>query len=141
MNPSPDTGIAPLNPADVVELQDQLLEAATDLERLSLLLDDAAAQLMGRFSAADAQLGAPAADNDLRESARRELAGAVTALQFQDMAAQILTHTVTRIRVVADFLGTHIDNEDGVVPAPLQLVQRHCPVMQREVEAGSIELF
>jgi len=141
MNPSPDTGIAPLNPADVVELQDQLLEAATDLERLSLLLDDAAAQLMGRFSAADAQLGGPAADNDPRESARRELAGAVTALQFQDMAAQILTHTVTRIRVVADFLGTHIDTEDGVVPAPLQLVQRHCPVMQREVEAGSIELF
>lgn len=130
----------PLNPGEVVELQDQLLEAATDLDRLSGLLEDAAAQLLARFTAASERIGADAGERTGADALRHELAGAVTALQFQDMATQVITHTVRRIRGVADFLGTRVspDEEDG---AAIELVRRHCPVAQRQVDAGSIELF
>ncbi|MFO1196551.1 MAG: hypothetical protein U1E86_06210 [Burkholderiaceae bacterium] len=130
----------PLNPGEVVELQDQLLEAATDLDRLSGLLEDAAAQLLARFTAASERIGADAGERTGADALRHELAGAVTALQFQDMATQVITHTVRRIRGVADFLGTRVspDEEDG---ASIELVRRHCPVAQRQVDAGSIELF
>jgi len=130
----------PLNPGEVVELQDQLLEAATDLDRLSGLLEDAAAQLLARFTAASERIGADAGGRTGADALRHELAGAVTALQFQDMATQVITHTVRRIRGVADFLGTRVspDEEDG---AAIELVRRHCPVAQRQVDAGSIELF
>ena len=129
-----------LSPADVVELQDQLFEAATDLDRLAGLLEDAAGQLTHRFSAVDARLGAPGADVEAAGLARRELAEAVTALQFQDMAAQVITHTVRRIRGVADFLGSRLPDEEGE-SASVQLVRRHCPVAQRQIDAGSVELF
>lgn len=130
----------PLNPGEVGELQDQLLEAATDLDRLSGLLEDAAAQLLARFTAASERIGADAGERTGADALRHELAGAVTALQFQDMATQVITHTVRRIRGVADFLGTRVspDEEDG---ASIELVRRHCPVAQRQVDAGSIELF
>ena len=130
----------PLNPGEVVELQDQLLEAATDLDRLSGLLEDAATQLLARFTAANERIGADAGERSGADALRLELAGAVTALQFQDMATQVITHTVRRIRGVADFLGTRVspEEEDG---ASIELVRRHCPVAQRQVDAGSIELF
>lgn len=130
----------PLNPGEVVELQDQLLEAATDLDRLSGLLEDAAAQLLARFTAANERIDADAGGRTGADALRHELAGAVTALQFQDMATQVITHTVRRIRGVADFLGTRVspEEEDG---ASIELVRRHCPVAQRQVDAGSIELF
>lgn len=130
----------PLNPGEVVELQDQLLEAATDLDRLSGLLEDAAAQLLARFTAANERIDADPGERTGADALRHELAGAVTALQFQDMATQVITHTVRRIRGVADFLGTRVspEEEDG---ASIELVRRHCPVAQRQVDAGSIELF
>ncbi len=145
MNPTTDSqgiqGIQPLAFGEVAELQDQLLEAATDLDRLSGLLEDATKQLMTRFAAANEQAQALLEDQDAREGLRRELGGAVTALQFQDMAAQVLSHTVQRIRGVADFLGARaaIDDQDAV--AVVELVRRHCPVAQRQIDAGSIELF
>lgn len=132
-------GIA-LDPGDVVELQDQLLEAATDLDRLAGLLEDAACQLTQRFSAADALLGGAAADIELAVGVRGELSAAVMALQFQDMATQIITHTVRRIRGVADFVGARMVDGEGE-SASVQLVRRHCPVAQRQIDAGSVELF
>lgn len=135
------TGAAPLTAFELVELQDQLLEAATNLERLEGLLDGAVGQLIERFTAIDAQLQSAPADNAAGQAARRELAGAVTALQFQDMASQMLSHTVIRIRGVADFLGARIETGDDAVAAPATLLQTACPVAQREVDAGSIELF
>lgn len=141
MNVPNEYGATPMTAVELVELQDQLLEAATDLERLSGLLDGAAEQLMQRFSAADASLRATTCDDEAVHAARGEIDGAVTALQFPDMASQILTHTVRRIRGVGDFLGARVSTDDEAEVAPPHLVQRHCPVAQREVEAGSIELF
>jgi hypothetical protein len=147
MNPTPgNTGTSqaqPLAIGEVAELQDQLFEAATDLDRLGGLLEDATRQLMERFSAANEQAQLLLGDLESREGLRRELAGAVTALQFQDMAAQVISHTVQRIRGVADFIGSRAvaDDDEAESVAVVELVRRHCPVAQRQVDAGSIELF
>ena len=72
----------------------------------------------------------------------RLLYTAVTALQFQDMASQLIHHTNTRLRSCADQLARDAlcDDADGeavVETAPL----RPNPVTQDEMDAGSVELF
>jgi hypothetical protein len=76
------------------------------------------------------------------ERALAALGGAVVALQFQDMASQLIAHTDRRLKSCADRLARDAlaDDEDGAqltMPAPL----RPNPVTQDEVDAGSIELF
>jgi hypothetical protein len=72
----------------------------------------------------------------------QHLVGAVTALQFQDMASQLVSHTQRRLRNCADRLARDVmgDDEDGetvIEEAPL----RPNPVTQDEMDAGSVELF
>lgn len=141
----------PPSPAAFAELQDELLIATTDLDRLQSLLSDAAGQLLTRFVGADAllvQLVAaaqqPTEQAALLGAARAEVAGAAIALQFQDMAAQLLSHALQRVRSVADCLGNQAmpadaDTEAGAVA--VQFVARACPVAQRQMDAGSIELY
>ena len=119
------------------DLQDTLMVASNDLERLQRLLDDASQSLMGHFTQATGHLETGA----LRE-ARQNIGGAITALQFQDMASQLITHTSRRLRNCADRLArdTMGDDEDGVgviEEAPL----RPNPVTQDEMDAGSVDLF
>ena len=144
MHPIPDIRSHPVAGSIAIdeagELQDQLFEAATDLDRLGGLLEDATRQLMERFDAVSAQ-AALLAGGPQGDGLRRELEGAVTALQFQDMAAQVLSHTMTRIRGVADFLGARAMADDDEAAAVVPLTRRHCPVAQRQVDAGSVELF
>jgi hypothetical protein len=76
------------------------------------------------------------------EEAQRTISGAITALQFQDMATQLITHTTRRLRNCADRIArdTMGDDEDGIAvidEAPL----RPNPVTQDEMDAGSVELF
>ena len=132
----------PLAVGEAVELQDQLLEAATDLDRLGGLLEDAAAQLMARFAGANSELAVLGQGPAVQERLRLEISGAMTALQFQDMASQLINHTNTRLRSCADRLAAEAmgEDEDGeavVEAAPL----RPNPVTQDEMDAGSIELF
>jgi hypothetical protein len=122
---------------EAAELQDHLLVASNSLERLQRLLADAGDALIGHFTGAAARLAAGSTDE-----ARRVLAGAVTALQFQDMAMQLIAHTTRRLRSVADRLACDAfagddEGEPVVEPAPL----RPNPVTQDEMDAGSIELF
>jgi hypothetical protein len=147
------------------DLQDSLMVASNDLERLQRLLTDATETLMGHFYGATAQIQhlsrAAARHPEVSESRLHEdhlhedhlhenhlhetmqhLAGAVTALQFQDMASQLVNHTQRRLRNCADRLARDVmgDDEDGetvVEEAPL----RPNPVTQDEMDAGSIELF
>ena len=120
------------------ELQDHLMVAGNDLERLQRLLDDASQALMAHFRQADEQLG-----GSTPAQARQAIAGAITALQFQDMASQLIAHTARRLRSCADRIARDAmgdDDEDGqalVEDAPL----RPNPVTQDEMDAGSIELF
>lgn len=128
------------------ELQDHLLTATHDLERLQTLLSDACEALMRSFHGAHERLHALQAAGvlDLAQlaQAQADLGGAVTALQFQDMASQLITHTGRRLRNCCDRLAAEAmgDDEDGaavVEEAPL----RPNPVTQDEMDAGSVELF
>ena len=134
----------PLHCADVAPallmaagLQDHLMAANNDLDRLQRLLSDTCDALLASFHGALAALPPEGG-----ERLRSELHAAVTALQFQDMASQLIQHTQQRLRSCADQVAQEAfgDDEDEaayVAPAPM----RPNPVTQDEMDAGSIELF
>jgi hypothetical protein len=147
MDAGPEGGL-PL--AAAADLQDHLLIASHDLERLQTLLSDACTALMASFHGANEQLrdlkaadpGTAGADHGAMDSAQRHLTTAITALQFQDMASQLIAHTSRRLqnccdRLAAQAMGQDEDGMPVVVDAPL----RPNPVTQDEMDAGSIELF
>lgn len=148
----------PEEPADAglsllvaAELQDHLLTATNDLERLQRLLQDASESLMGHFYGANEHLShllrQAAAHPEIDSAALNEtmqcMGGAITAMQFQDMAWQLINHTHIRLRACADQIAREAmgsDDPEGeavVSDAPL----RPNPVTQDEMDAGSIELF
>jgi hypothetical protein len=141
------TPVLPLLAA--ADLQDHLMTATNDLERLQTLLEHACDVLAQSFYGASEQLqalmdGQPAQGGhaDVYPRVMQQLGGAVTALQFQDMASQLINHTNRRLRSCADQIARVAmgDDEDGVTvveEAPL----RPNPVTQDEMDAGSIELF
>jgi hypothetical protein len=143
-----ETGFEPPLPA-AIDLQDHLLVACHDLDRLQALLANACDTLLAGFHDATAplqqRLELPCTGDDAAR-ARRALdhfGAAVTALQFQDMAAQLITHTQRRLRHCADRLAHDAfaaagDAEEAIVaPAP----PGPNPVTQAELQAGSVELF
>jgi hypothetical protein len=140
----------PLPALAATDLQDHLLMANNDLERLQRLLDDASQALMRHFTYASEHMDAALVHLEATQQgepptireARMTLATAITALQFQDMATQLIAHTSHRLRNCADRLARDAmgDDEDevGLVEdTPL----RPNPVTQDEMDAGSIELF
>jgi hypothetical protein len=144
----PEPGAMPLLAA--ADLQDHLLVASNDLERLQRLLGDASESLMGHFYGASSELKTllhkaashPEINTPELHSAMQHMAGAITAMQFQDMASQLVDHTTRRLRNCADRLARDAfsDDEDGtavVEEAPL----RPNPVTQDEMDAGSVDLF
>ncbi len=151
---SPSDDAPPMAPALSVlaatELQDHLLVANNDLERLQRILDDASQALMQHFTYASEHMDAALVHLEASQQsepptireARLTLASAITALQFQDLATQLIAHTAHRLRNCADRLARDAmgDDEDGpalVDDAPM----RPNPVTQDEMDAGSIELF
>ena len=153
MDDAPD----PLEPSfmalpTAADLQDNLMTATNDLDRLQTLLADACETLMQRFSGASEQVrslqeanlakGSDIDPDEIFQGVHQNLCGAVIALQFQDMASQLIHHTNKRLRNCADTLAreTFGQDEDGsivVTPAPL----RPNPVTQSEMDAGSVDLF
>lgn len=128
----------------VAELQDSLLVVVHDLSRLDNLLAHTMENLMERFTCASANLADPAlVDSKELDSVRSALRAAVTELQFQDMASQLIVHTSKILqgcayRLAAESMGM----EDGeAVPFVEEVPQRPNPVTQDEMDAGSIELF
>jgi hypothetical protein len=124
------------------DMQDELLAAGTELERLERLLSDAVDQLLDRFGRAHA-LSADISNSTNQPALAGELRAAMTALQFQDMASQLIAHSRRRLASVADCLGNAAiggeeEEEEG---CEVQWVSRACPVAQRAVDAGSVELF
>ena len=131
------------------DLQDHLMVARNDLERLQRLLDDASTALIGHFAGATRHLDAMHhavhhADPAPMQELRSTLGCAITALQFQDLATQLIAHTSQRLRSCVDRLGRDVfagnddDNDPGLLEeAPL----RPNPVTQDEMDAGSVELF
>jgi hypothetical protein len=137
--------------AMAVDLQDHLLVASNDLDRLQRLLGEAGDSLLLHFHGAAGELngllraaaaGQPGVDLGPLRTALEHISGAITAMQFQDLASQLVDHTTRRLRGCADRLAAHAfaGDEDGdafVEPMPL----RPNPVTQDEMDAGSVELF
>jgi hypothetical protein len=146
---SPDPAAMPMSLLQAADLQDHLMTATNDLDRLQRLLGETCDMLMERFHGAFHALGGADAgadhtvDPEQLLGVRRQLAQAVTALQFQDMASQLISHTHQRLRSCADQLardafGSDGDEDDAVVtPLPT----RPNPVTQDEMDAGSVDLF
>ena len=128
----------------VAELQDSLLVVVHDLSRLDHLLAHTMENMMERFTTVSANL----ADPDLAQSkeldvVRSNLRAAVTELQFQDMASQLIVHTSKILQGCAYRLASEsMGSEDGeAVPFVEEVPERPNPVTQDEMDAGSIELF
>lgn len=128
----------------VAEVQDSLLVVVHDLARLDGLLAHTMDNLMQRFTKAIGGLDKPGAkDLAALDEVRNLLRSAVTELQFQDMASQLIVHTSKVLqgcayRLAAESMG----REDGeAVPFVEEVPERPNPVTQDEMDAGSIELF
>lgn len=128
----------------VAEVQDSLLVVVHDLARLDSLLAHTMDNLMERFTRALAGLETPsAAELAALDEVRQALRAAVTELQFQDMASQLIVHTSKVLQGCAYRLASEsMGQEDGeAVPFVEEVPERPNPVTQDEMDAGSIELF
>ena len=115
-----------------------------DLHRLEGLLNHATDNLLERFGEANAMLmDAVVSDSPELVAARAALRSAVTELQFQDMATQLITHTSKVLKACADRLAYEaMEADEEEMQAIMQpLPDRPNPVTQDEMDAGSIELF
>ena len=128
----------------VAEVQDSLMVVVHDLARLDGLLAHTMDNLMQRFTAALDGLEAPEQVNTAAlGEIRNVLRSAVTELQFQDMASQLIGHTSRVLQGCAYRLASEsMGGEDGeAVPFVEEVPERPNPVTQDEMDAGSIELF
>ena len=139
---APDTGPPLQWPKPAAAMQRDLLCASNDLDRLQGLLADACETLIQRFRGAadniDGLLKAtdpPPSQPERLHDAMAQLGGALTALQFQDMASQLIHHTQARLRRCAAQLGGQAAHPQPTTAA------RPNPVAQSEMDAGSVELF
>ena len=129
----------------VAELQDSLMVAMHDLSRLQSLLGHTMDNLMVRFNKVN--LGLQAVDLphvSAMDDVQSHLRAAVTELQFQDMASQLIVHTSLMLQDCAFRLASETMGQDeGEEPAPYATMvsDRPNPVTQSEMDAGSIELF
>jgi hypothetical protein len=128
------------------DLQDNLLTVVNDLERLQTLLDDSheilQAGFFGALQGLEELRAAGQVDPAPVDAIRQQLSRGVKALQFQDMASQLIAHTSRRLHHCADRLAqdTFAGDEYGdavIADAPL----RPNPVTQSEMHTGFIELF
>ena len=139
----------PMPSMAAADLQDNLMTASNDLDRLQTLLAHACDELMRSFHGATQQIHAHAdgPDSDARVAqlfagVMQHLTSAITALQFQDMASQLITHMNQRLRNCADRMAQESpgDATHGA-PAAKAPAFRPTPVAQVEMDAGSVELF
>ena len=128
----------------VAGLQDALLMAMTDLQRLEGLLDHATSNLLERFGSANRTLGGLQGEHaEALAPVRQALHQAVTELQFHDMATQLIGHTGKVLQSCAWRLAEEaMEPEEDEQPAALDpMPERPSPVTQSEMDAGSVELF
>lgn len=127
----------------LADLQDQLLIVVSDLSRLQVLLDEACTSLLDGFHGTRNEIHSLAAgDGPAGERALATIEGAVTSLQFQDLANQLLDHARSRLAHVGDRLAAEAfgSDEDGAAVIH-QMPTRPNPVTQSDMVAGSVELF
>lgn len=129
----------------VADLQDSLMVVMHDLQRLDSLLAHTMDNLMERFDKVHSALAEPQHHEALGQ-VRGTLRDAVTELQFQDMASQLIAHTTKVLQgcaymLAAESMGQGPEEEAAAAPFGEQTNGRPNPVTQSEMDAGSIELF
>lgn len=131
----------------VEEVRDSLLGVVHDLQRLDDLLSHTMGNLMERFTDASSDLSASSVSQiqDLSH-AREALKGAVTELQFHDLASQLIAHTSNILQVCVCRLASQNGGEGlgsvaAVAAVALANDERTHPVTQGQMSAGSVELF
>jgi methyl-accepting chemotaxis protein len=108
----------------------------------------AEAAMMNIQSANDDIAENAAAINRISAELERKVNDAVTALQFQDMASQLIGHTMTRIDEAGRVLGA-LSGSDPAAAArnaasaivAMREATHHNPVQQQAVASGGVELF
>ena len=130
----------------IIEVQDALLVVKKDLIRLEGLLDHASENLLEKFLKVSnklEQLSKQNKDSDLHN----DIKDVVTELQFHDLTIQLLSHTKKILDGCVDRLGQEAvgvdEEEDGesLICESQILPEKPSPVVQDEMDAGSIELF
>ena len=140
--------VATMPLAVAVDVQDHLITACNDLQRLQVLLADAFQLLLVSFDSASRELAQQRRRRPERELAtvlteiQNQLDNAVTALQFQDMTNQLIEHTNLRLRHCVDEIAAiAFDGDEDGEPVVQAAPDRPNPVTQLEMDAGSVELF
>ena len=133
-------------------IADELDGARDDLARLSSLLNDAFAELLASFSAIQAAAQSGAANADIDQHTMR----AVTALQCEDMASQLITFTQKRLESARGVLKNLPDMPQiplttavwaaglaacADLPGGDETAKAGTPVQQQSMGAGEIDLF
>ena len=140
-------GKTPMPLRVAADLRDDLMTVTRDLDRLQKLLVHACDELMRGFHGAAGDIQAlvetarDTPSQKLFESVVQHLGGAITALQFQDMASQLIAHTDQRLRRCADRLARERTGNDDGEPLLEDAPLRPHPVLQDEMDAGAVELF
>jgi hypothetical protein len=110
---------------------------AADLERLKALFVEAGDKLLASFNRVAEVAPQLSCGVNERRALDSAVGSAVTALQFQDMAAQLTGHAQRRLKVLQNCV--HTMSADGT--DPLLADTRLQPVKQNGMGAGSIDLF
>lgn len=109
---------------------------AADLERLKTLIAEAGDRLADSFAVVGAAVRALGGDDPGRVRLSSAVHSAVTALQFQDLATQLIAHAQRRLNALQDHLRPVEATAD-----PLLANTRLQPVKQAGMAPGSIDLF
>lgn len=122
------------------DLHGDLVSARQDLDRLQTLLAGACEELAASFFGANEHIDElrHGGHNDAVQQLAQHLWHAITALQFQDMASQLIAHTHSRLRDCTDRLA--VDGQE-LAPDAQATTRRANPVAQQEMDPGSVELF
>ncbi len=142
-----DLNIAQPVLARFLEIHDtQASNARSELDRLRSLIDDAAERLMASFNEIgeiSARQVMPSPMQDMEQA----VGEAVSALQFQDMANQLVGHAVRRIelleRIAASLTRLPDLSEDDLANeiAGSVCTRPNGPVEQACMSGGSVDLF
>lgn len=132
--------------------ESQARSARLELDRLRCLINDASARLMTSFDVIAAlsrnrRESVPNGPDAVAGDVERAVGNAVSALQFQDMATQLVGHAVQRIALlekITESLGrlpeVSVDELTAAVAATT--CEQHAgPVEQACMTGGSVELF
>jgi len=120
--------------------------AADDLTRLQTLLSDAAGTLLGTFNAIQAYCEDTAQHTSGATVLEPHIRRAVAALQFEDLATQLLQHTQQRLSHLEinlkkfQILPSTLEGLDSALEASPYQGGAH-PVRQDGMDTGSVDLF